>query len=332
MSSRLLRQTSATARYATLLCSSVLDAELIVAAAEAGAAVVRARYGTPLARIDKAPGDFATEADIESEHAIMNVLRGARPTDGLIGEEAGAAGPASATRTWLIDPLCGTLNYAAQTPFVAVNFALRNGDHITVAACADPLAGELFWTDGHRGLRAPRWRRRTAHPVGSHIPRRCQPGRPLSERRPVPRGTSIGRSKVRVVPAESVVHHPRPRLGRCRPPCRVSNRRTPPQQRPLRNRHRAVPGSRLRRDRAARTATSHRCRRPGRRRRPTDPRCSHRDHRPAVREAHRDYCKSNSLKVKLCQLLDARQAVRCIRILGSWLPVAQWAMERERFE
>jgi len=128
----------------------VLDAELIVAAAEAGAAVVRARYGTPLARIDKAPGDFATEADIESEHAIMNVLRGARPTDGLIGEEAGAAGPASATRTWLIDPLCGTLNYAAQTPLVAVNVALRNGDHITVAACADPLAGELFWTDGHR--------------------------------------------------------------------------------------------------------------------------------------------------------------------------------------
>jgi myo-inositol-1(or 4)-monophosphatase len=122
-----------------------------IAAAEAGAAVVRARYRSSLTRIDKSPTDFATDADIEAEQSIMAVLRAARPTDGFIGEEAGATGPASTTgRTWLVDPLCGTLNYAAQTPLVAVNVALSEGGHVAVAATADPLAGDVFWTDGSR--------------------------------------------------------------------------------------------------------------------------------------------------------------------------------------
>jgi 3'-phosphoadenosine 5'-phosphosulfate (PAPS) 3'-phosphatase len=68
----------------------VTDAELVVAATEAGADAVRARYGSSLARFGKSPICFATDADIESERAIMNVLRAARPTDGFIGEEPGA--------------------------------------------------------------------------------------------------------------------------------------------------------------------------------------------------------------------------------------------------
>ena len=136
------------------------DAELAVAAAEAGAAVVRAKYGGPLARYDKSPTDFATDADLEAERAILDVLRRARPDDGFLGEEAGAVGPAAA-RTWLVDPLCGTLNYAARTPLVSVNVALRDNGSVTAAAVADPLAGEVFWTDGvqarlrHDGIDQP---------------------------------------------------------------------------------------------------------------------------------------------------------------------------------
>jgi myo-inositol-1(or 4)-monophosphatase len=124
------------------------DAELAVAAADAGAAVVRARYGTSLARFDKSANDFATDADIEGEHAILEVLRSARPTDAYLGEELGVSGDTSSERVWLVDPLCGTLNFAAHTPLVAVNVALRDGGVVAVAAAADPFAGEVFWTDG----------------------------------------------------------------------------------------------------------------------------------------------------------------------------------------
>jgi len=124
------------------------DAEVAVAAADAGAAVARTRYGTALTRFEKSAMDFATDADIAAEKAVLEVLRAARPADAYRGEELGASGDDSSDRVWLIDPLCGTLNYAAQTPLVAVNVALRNRGSVTVAAAADPLAAEVFWTDG----------------------------------------------------------------------------------------------------------------------------------------------------------------------------------------
>lgn len=122
------------------------DVELAIAAAEAGAAVVRGMYGTAVGRHDKSPTDFATDADLAAERAIVEVIRAARPEDAVVGEEFGATGEAA--RTWLVDPLCGTLNFAARTPLFSVNVALRSGGGTLVAAVADPLAGEIYWTDG----------------------------------------------------------------------------------------------------------------------------------------------------------------------------------------
>lgn len=120
------------------------DAEVAVAAAKAGAAVVREFYGRRLDRIDKGAGDFATAADVEAERRILDLLRAARPDDAVLGEESGQQGRTGAARRWLVDPLCGTLNYAVGTMVAAVNVALRGG----AAAVADPFSGEIFHTDG----------------------------------------------------------------------------------------------------------------------------------------------------------------------------------------
>lgn len=122
------------------------DVDVATAGARAGALVVRTLYGRRLDRIGKGAGDFATAADVEAEQAILGVLRAARPGDAVLGEEGGqqGAGPAEAVRQWLVDPLCGTFNYAAGNLLVAVNVALRDG----AAAVADPFGGELFFTDG----------------------------------------------------------------------------------------------------------------------------------------------------------------------------------------
>ncbi|KOT52277.1 MULTISPECIES: inositol monophosphatase family protein [Streptomyces] len=120
------------------------DAAVAIAGARAGADVVRAMYGRRLSRIDKGAGDFATTADVEAEKAILGVIRAARPDDAILGEEGGQQGAAEAVRQWLVDPLCGTLNYAVGNMLVAVNVALRDG----AAAVADPFSGEVFFTDG----------------------------------------------------------------------------------------------------------------------------------------------------------------------------------------
>ena len=123
-----------------------------MAAALAGAEVVREMFGGPLERHDKGRGDFATDADLASEEAILEVLRFARPEDAVLGEENGRLGTEEADRMWLVDPLCGTSNYAAGHLLAAVNVALREGADIVAAASADPSTGEVYWTDGSNAM------------------------------------------------------------------------------------------------------------------------------------------------------------------------------------
>lgn len=104
---------------------SLSDAEVAIAAALAGAEVVARDYGATHARFAKSATDFATETDVDAEAAIVGVLASHRPQDRLTGEESGDSGPAASARRWLIDDA-------------------DSG----AAASIDPIANEVFWTDG----------------------------------------------------------------------------------------------------------------------------------------------------------------------------------------
>ena len=126
------------------------DLDVAVRAARAGAAVLQRMYGSELTRQAKSATDFATAADVEAEQAILEVIRAARPDDAFVGEELGeVSGEVSGARdrTWLVDPLCGTLNFAASTPLFSVNVALVVDGSTTVAAVSHPPSGEVYWAD-----------------------------------------------------------------------------------------------------------------------------------------------------------------------------------------
>jgi myo-inositol-1(or 4)-monophosphatase len=123
------------------------DVELAITLAALGASVVRESFGSELQRFEKGAGDFATNADVDAENAILEMLRRERPEDAILAEESGSSG-ARGGRTWLIDPLCGTLNYAAKMRVVAVNVALKADDRFIAAAVADAFGDDIFWTDG----------------------------------------------------------------------------------------------------------------------------------------------------------------------------------------
>jgi len=131
------------------------DLDAAIGAVEMGAEVVRRQVGAVLERVDKGGGDFATSADLEAEAAMLEFLRRHRPNDRLVGEESGGSGTGDASRVWLIDPLCGTLNYAVGMRVVAVNAALSTPDGVVAAAVADVFAGDVFWADvDHACVRA----------------------------------------------------------------------------------------------------------------------------------------------------------------------------------
>ena len=123
------------------------DAEVALAAARTGADVVRRQYRTALEKHLKVGSDFATDADLQAETAIRAVLTNHRPDDAQLGEEQGTSGPDS-SRRWLIDPLCGTRNFAAGLPLMSTNVALAVDGTVTAAASAECVGDEAYWTDG----------------------------------------------------------------------------------------------------------------------------------------------------------------------------------------
>jgi myo-inositol-1(or 4)-monophosphatase len=128
----------------------------ISAALQAGA--IQRRLFERLERVTpKGRRDVVTEADYESEAAILGAIRSSFPGDATVSEEAGAQGvemdramdgplgPAGAARTWFIDPLDGTVNFANGIPVfcAVVGFALEGRP--TVAAVYDPARDELLF-------------------------------------------------------------------------------------------------------------------------------------------------------------------------------------------
>ncbi len=105
-------------------------------------------FGSALTRHHKTATDFATEADRAAERAILDVIHAARPDDGFEGEELGAVHAGAGGRTWLVDPLCGTLNFAAGSPSFCVNVALVDAGVTVAAAVSHPPTGELYWSAG----------------------------------------------------------------------------------------------------------------------------------------------------------------------------------------
>lgn len=119
-------------------------------AREAGELARRRRSeGVALAATKSTIADIVTEADREVEQLIRERLRAECPDDGFLGEETGAEGGSSG-RTWVVDPIDGTVNYAYGIPGYSVSIAVVEGEPdperwqgIAAAVCA-PALGELF--------------------------------------------------------------------------------------------------------------------------------------------------------------------------------------------
>jgi myo-inositol-1(or 4)-monophosphatase len=91
----------------------------------------------------KAETDLVTEADLESEKLILELLGRRFPEDTFLTEETGVHGAAS-KRVWLIDPLDGTINFAHEVPFFAVSIALLVEGETMVGVVYNPCTQELF--------------------------------------------------------------------------------------------------------------------------------------------------------------------------------------------
>jgi myo-inositol-1(or 4)-monophosphatase len=96
--------------------------------------------------------DLVTEADRESEQAVIRTLNRAFPEHAILAEESGANARLSEHR-WIIDPLDGTTNFAHGFPMFCVSIAYERRGRVELAVVFDALKRELFVAVHGRGAR-----------------------------------------------------------------------------------------------------------------------------------------------------------------------------------
>jgi myo-inositol-1(or 4)-monophosphatase len=123
-----------------------LDATLALAtdlAREAGALALTMRDGVEQLATKSSPTDAVTAADKAVEALLLAALARMRPTDGVLGEEGGAAVGTSGVR-WVIDPIDGTVNYLYGIPQWAVSLGVEDAAGAVVGVVYDPSKDELW--------------------------------------------------------------------------------------------------------------------------------------------------------------------------------------------
>jgi myo-inositol-1(or 4)-monophosphatase len=107
----------------------------------AGELVVRLRTdGVEVADTKSSPIDIVTEADRACERLIRDRLLGARPDDGIVGEEGSQRAGTSGV-VWIVDPIDGTVNYLYGLPHYAVSIAAELAGDVVAGVVLAPVLG-----------------------------------------------------------------------------------------------------------------------------------------------------------------------------------------------
>ena len=117
-----------------------------VRAAREGGRVAKARLGDPGYLKWKGHRDVTSEASLQVQEAIVSTLLAEFPDSGVLAEEGpeDAPLPVDADHLWIVDPICGSLNFVQGVPYFGVSIALRSEGNIRIGVVYDPCRDELF--------------------------------------------------------------------------------------------------------------------------------------------------------------------------------------------
>lgn len=102
---------------------------------------------TVTVKADKTP---VTQADIECEEVIRDLILKAFPEHGFYGEETGQDN-IDAEYLWLIDPIDGTKGFVRQYPFFSTQIALMHNKELILGVSSGTMMNELAWAEKGKG-------------------------------------------------------------------------------------------------------------------------------------------------------------------------------------
>src|SRR3989344_3463725 len=121
------------------------DIQILIKAAHAGGEVLRQYFGRAVDITEKSTiADFQTKADLESEKAILEILKGEFPTYNINSEEGGVTNNNS-DYTFAIDPLDGTNNFVIGMPTFSVSIGLLYKKEAILAVVYQPITNQTYF-------------------------------------------------------------------------------------------------------------------------------------------------------------------------------------------
>jgi myo-inositol-1(or 4)-monophosphatase len=124
----------------------------VQAARAAGNIIIRAQDRLDTIKVsEKRPNDYVTEIDQQAEREIINIIRKAHPSHGILGEEGGDMPGTNDDYLWIIDPIDGTRNFIHGFPHFAVSIAISYKGKIEHGVIYDPVRQELFTATRGKG-------------------------------------------------------------------------------------------------------------------------------------------------------------------------------------
>jgi histidinol-phosphatase len=118
-------------------------------AAEVAAEISSRYYGGNFTVTRKADLTPVTQADVECENRIREIILAAFPDHGFYGEETGRTGSDDEC-LWLVDPIDGTKGFVRQYPFFSTQIALLRAGELVLGVSSAPAMKELAWAEiGH---------------------------------------------------------------------------------------------------------------------------------------------------------------------------------------
>ena len=99
---------------------------------------------------NKGPSDFVTNADLKTEKIIIEELKKAKPNYSILSEEKGIE-INNDSKTWIIDPIDGTINFLHGIPHFAISIALKDKEEIVSGLIYDPIKDEMFYAEKNNG-------------------------------------------------------------------------------------------------------------------------------------------------------------------------------------
>ncbi|MHA1300068.1 MAG: inositol monophosphatase family protein [Candidatus Helarchaeota archaeon] len=121
----------------------------ITAAKKAGQVIMN-YYGRKIKKSYKEDKSIVTEADLESEKIILEIIQKNHPEHSILSEESGLDEKKS-DYLWCVDPLDGTTNFSMRNPFFNVSIALLKNKNPIIGVVYYPPQDELFHSELGKG-------------------------------------------------------------------------------------------------------------------------------------------------------------------------------------